>query len=82
MVRKLQDYVEAADPQDLHECLLENLRKHSKSHFNMISELYYNDKAHFDQLSAGCKAAAIIYLIYVNSTIYTQEGIDAFMESL
>ena len=48
----------------------------------MISELYYNDKAHFDQLSAGCKAAAIIYLIYVNSTVYTQEGIDAFMESL
>ena len=81
-MNQIKVYIANADPQDLKDCLSENLEKHSKRHFNMLSELYYNDKAHFDQLSAGCKAAAILYLAYAMSREFTQEGIDEFMESL
>lgn len=81
-MKGLQDYVNAADAQDLKDCLVEHLEKHSKSHFNMMSELYYNDKAHFDQLSDGCKASVILYLAWAMSREYTQEGIDKFIESL
>ena len=81
-MNKIKEYISQADPKDLQDCLLENLEKHSKRHFNMLSELYYNDRAHFDQLSLGCKAAAMLYLSFVMGKEYVQEGIEEFMESL
>lgn len=62
MQEELQKYLNEADPQDFLDCLKENLEKDSGEYYTMLAEIYYNDKAHFNQLSAGCKAALIIYL--------------------
>lgn len=82
MIKGLADYIYEADAQDFKDCMLEHLMKHSKQHYVMISELYYNDKAHFDQLSDGCKASILLYLAWAMSREFAQEGIDKFMESL
>ena len=81
-MKKIQEYLNNADPQDFIDCMKENLAKHDKKYYCMLSEIYYNDKAHFNQLSNGCKAALIFYLAYVMSREHAQEGIDEFMESL
>lgn len=62
MEKELLDLLERADPKDFTECLKENYRKHSRQHFNMLSAMYWNDQREFKTLSAGCRAAAIIYL--------------------
>ena len=63
MIEELKEYLQKADAQDLKECLLENfVEKDCPEHFLMLSEIYYNDKAHFNVLSDGCKAAMLIYL--------------------
>ena len=80
MNTKLETYIAQADAQDLKDCLLEHFQKHSKQHFVMISELYYNDKAHFDQLSDGCKASILLYLAYSNSRECVVEAIDKMLE--
>lgn len=64
MQDELKEYLNKADPQDLAECLRENFNEPNQDrHFRMISELYFNDKNHFKGLSAGCQAAAIIYIL-------------------
>ena len=78
----LEKFLQEADPQDFRDCMLENLQKHDKKYYCMLSEIYYNDKAHFDQLSPGCKAAIILYLSYAMSSIRTEDVITEFMESL
>ena len=62
MKEELIEYLNKADPQDFVDCLKENYSKDSPEYFRMLSEIYYNDKAHFNQLSDGCKAAMMIYL--------------------
>lgn len=60
---ELIELLNQADPKDLLRCLKENFSAEEPSrHYNMLAELYYNDKAHYKCLSAGCKAALIIYL--------------------
>lgn len=59
---EVKTYLQEADPQDFYACLKENLEKDSDRYFAMLSTLYWNDKAHFNQLSAGCKVALVIYL--------------------
>ena len=59
---ELMEYLNKADAEDLKACLIENLEKDSHDYFAMLSEIYYNDKAHFNVLSDGCKAAMMIYL--------------------
>jgi len=66
MEKELLDLLEQADPTDFVECLKENYQKHSRQHFNMLSEMYWNRPQEFKMLSAGCQAAAIIYLHTVN----------------
>jgi len=61
-MNELKTYLSEADPQDFYDCLKENLEKDNDKYFSMLATLYWNDKAHFNQLSAGCKAALIIYL--------------------
>ena len=52
-----------ANPQDFYDCLKENFEsKDQEQHYRMLAELYYNDKNHYKCLSAGCKAAMILYL--------------------
>ena len=52
-----------ADPKDFYECIKENFEaEDQEKHYKMLAELYYNDKAHYKCLSAGCKAAMILYL--------------------
>ena len=62
MKEELIKYLKAADAEDLKACLVENLEKDSYDYFAMLSEIYWNDQAHFRVLSDGCKAAMIIYL--------------------
>ena len=59
---ELQRYLEEADAKDFLYCLKEDLSSDNAKHYKMLAELYYNDKAHFNVLSAGCKAALLIYL--------------------
>ena len=61
-MNELKTYLSEADPQDFYDYLKENLEKDNDKYFSMLATLYWNDKAHFNQLSAGCKAALIIYL--------------------
>jgi len=65
---ELQEYLKSADPQDLVDCLKEHFEKDAidNKHFEMISILYWNDKSHFNMLSAGCKASIVIYLAMRN----------------
>jgi len=81
-MKGLKEFIQEADAQDLKDCLVEHLEKHSKRHYAMMSELYYNDRAHFDQLSSGCKASILLYLSWAMSQEFAQEGIEKFMESL
>lgn len=67
---EIAKYVKEADPADLGACLKENFEKDSGSHRLMLSEIYWTDRFHFDILSAGCKAAMLIYL----SCTCPQEG--------
>jgi hypothetical protein len=60
--KELLELLEQADAKDFIECLKENYREHSKQHYNMLAEIYWNKKAEFGMLSAGCRAALIIYL--------------------
>ena len=82
MTTKLQEYIDAADPQDLKDCLLEHFTKHSKQHWLMIHDLYYDDKAHFEQLSPGCKASILLYLGYQNSRECVVEAFDKMLEEI
>lgn len=60
---ELQNYLNQADPKDFKDCLEENITaENQERHYKMLAEIYWNDKAHFNQLSNGCKAAAIIYI--------------------
>ena len=65
---ELKEYLNSADPQDLVDCLKEQLEKDAtdKKHFEMISILYWNEKNTFNTLSAGCKASILIYLAMRN----------------
>ena len=64
MQKELTEYLNQADAKDLVECLRENFNDPNQDrHFRMISELYFNDKGSFRALSAGCKAAALIYIL-------------------
>ncbi len=61
---ELVEYLNLADPKDLADCLKENFTEPNQDrHFKMLSGLYFNDKPHFNGLSNGCKAAALIYII-------------------
>lgn len=63
MQEELQKYLNEADADDLKRCLVENFsNENQERHYKMLAEIYWNDKAHFNQLSAGCKAALIIYI--------------------
>lgn len=62
MQSELEKYLKEADAQDFLDCLKENFEKDTDEYYTMLAEIYYNDKAHFNQLSAGCKAALLIYL--------------------
>jgi len=60
---ELKTLLEQADPKDFADCLRENLNaSNQEQHYNMLAEIYYNDRTHYNALSAGCKAALIIYL--------------------
>lgn len=59
---EIAKYVKEADPADLAACLKENFEKDIGSYRLMLSEIYHIDKAQFNSLSAGCKAALLIYL--------------------
>ena len=60
---ELVELLNQADPKDFLNCMKENFNAECPDrHYNMLAELYYNDKAHYKCLSAGCKAALIIYL--------------------
>lgn len=65
---ELKEYLDKADSKDLLDCLKEHLEKDTvdDKHFEMISLLYWNDKTHFNALSAGCKASILIYLAIRN----------------
>jgi hypothetical protein len=67
MEKELLELLERADPKDFVECLKENYQKHGRQHFNMLSEMYWNKKHEFKMLSAGCQAAAIVYLHTANT---------------
>jgi len=63
MQEELQKYLNEADAEDLKRCLVENFsNENQERHYKMLAEIYWNDKAHFNQLSAGCKAALLIYI--------------------
>ena len=64
MHEELLKYLNEADAEDLERCLVENFsNENQERHYKMLAEIYWNDKAHFNQLSAGCKAALIIYIL-------------------
>lgn len=64
MQDELKEYLNEADANDLMACLRENFNDpNQERHFKLIAELYFNDPNHFKVLSAGCKAAAIIYIL-------------------
>ena len=64
MKEELVNYLAKADAQDFTECLREHFAKDAidDKHFEMISLLYWNDKTHFNALSAGCKASILLFL--------------------
>lgn len=63
MKEELLEYLNQADPKDLLDCLKENFGDaNQERHYKMLAEIYWNDKTHFDALSAGCKAALLIYI--------------------
>lgn len=63
MKEELLKYLVAADAEDLKKCLIENFTAEDQErHYRMLAEVYWNSKPHFDVLSAGCKAAMLIYL--------------------
>ena len=68
MEKELLELLEQADPTDFADCLKENLREHSKRHYNMLAEIYWNKKSEFKMLSAGCRAAIIVYLHTANTS--------------
>ena len=63
MDKELLELLEQADPIDFVGCLKENFRKHNKQHYGMLAEIYWNKHdTEFKILSAGCRAAIIVYL--------------------
>jgi hypothetical protein len=63
MYKELLEYLNKADAEDLARCLVENFsNENQERHYKMLSEIYWNDKSHFNALSDGCKAAALIYI--------------------
>lgn len=62
MNTELINCLDEADAQDFTDCLKENFDRDCDEYYKMLAEIYYNDKAHFNVLSAGCKAAMIVYL--------------------
>ena len=65
MTEELLKYLVAADAENLKKCLIENFTAADQErHHKMLAEVYWNSKPHFDVLSAGCKAALLIYLFF------------------
>ena len=65
MKEELLKYLAVADAEDLKKCLIENFTAEDQERrYKMLAEVYWNSKPHFDVLSAGCKAALLIYLFF------------------
>ena len=63
MFEEIVKNLEQADVKDFTDCLLENLRDPVPyRRYKMFYDFVYKEPAQFEMLSAGCRAAAMVFM--------------------